>query len=248
MNPTPQAGRASEAVDVDGARRALRRGTAVVLPNPAPLTHVVAGPDPQAVNTAKGRPADQAVALWAHDPDTFAAAGEALDLTERLAALARRLLVEERVTLLLPLRSGAPRPDWLAPATRDGWTMLFGARWTPLLPVLADHPVLYVSSANRTGHPPAATVDDALAMFPPAVPVLALPAATTDSTDSTDTALPPRAATTTLRLHPDGRLDLHRHGAQDRPYPDADRYLEHVHATYRAQDPASEATPTGGRS
>ncbi|MFF2076826.1 Sua5/YciO/YrdC/YwlC family protein [Kitasatospora sp. NPDC058162] len=211
-------------VDLAGARAALRRGTAVVLPNPAPLTHVVAGTDPRAVNTAKGRPAEQAVALWAHDPGTLARLGAVLDLSPELAAAARRLLSEERVTLLLPLRPGAARPDWLVPATRDGWTLLFGARWEPVLPLLADHPVLYVSSANRTGHPPAATAAEARAMFPAAVPVL--------GTAGPDTAVGGRAATTTLRLHPDGRLDLHRPGAQDRPHPGRGAYLAHVRTAF----------------
>lgn len=202
-------------------RAALHRGTAVVLPNPAPLTHVVAGTDPRAVNSAKGRPADQAVALWAHHPRTLAALDGVLALTPGV----RRLLTEERVTLLLPVLAEAPA--WLAPATRDGWTMLFGARWEPVLPLLDDHPVLYVSSANRTGHLPAATTAEALAMFPPEVPVLASAAPPSD-----------RAATTTLRLHPDGRLDLHRHGAQDHPFPDAAAYLTHVRTTYLGGGPA----------
>ncbi|GAA2787871.1 hypothetical protein GCM10010441_11190 [Kitasatospora paracochleata] len=214
-------------VDPDGARIALHRGTAVVLPNPAPLTYVVAGTDPAAVNTAKDRPTDQAVALWVHDPATLAALDAVLDLDPARTAAVRRLLAEELVTLLLPLRPGAARPAWLAPATRDGWTMLFGARWAPLLPVIAGHPVLYVSSANRTGHRPAATAAEAVAMFPPAVPVLGAGPLTGGGPDTR-----PRAATTTLRLHPDGRLELHRRGAQDRPHADFDRYLDLVRSTY----------------
>lgn len=75
---TQPSGRTSESkaeglVGVDEARAALRRGQAVVLPNPAPLTCVVAATDAQGVNRAKGRPEGQAVALWAHDPGTFAA-------------------------------------------------------------------------------------------------------------------------------------------------------------------------------
>ncbi|GAA2143186.1 hypothetical protein GCM10009760_29200 [Kitasatospora kazusensis] len=209
-------------VDADGARRALRGGAAVVLPNPAPLTYVVAATDPRAVNAAKGRPLGQAVALWAHDPAVLAALDGVLDLAPGPAALAHRLLTEERVTLLVPLRSDVQPPPWLAPAALDGWTLLFGARWTPLRPVLAEHPVLYVSSANRTGHAPAATAAEATAMFDATVPVLgcaSLPGA------DRDPAEPPRSATTTLRLHPDGRLDLHRRGAQDRGHPNADRYL-----------------------
>ncbi|MER5637009.1 Sua5/YciO/YrdC/YwlC family protein [Kitasatospora sp. NPDC002227] len=195
-------------------RSALRGGAAVVLPNPAPLTHVVAATDPAAVNTAKGRPAAQPVALWAHDPATL---DQVLELSPAPAAVARRLLTKELVTLLLPLEG--PLPAWLAPATHRGWTLLFGARWEPVRPLLTEHPVLYVSSANRTGHPPAATTAEARAMFPPTVPVLPHQAETG-----------PRAATTTLRLHPDGRLELHRPGAQDQP--DPDRYLDRVRAAY----------------
>ncbi|MFE0462873.1 hypothetical protein ACFW1A_26830 [Kitasatospora sp. NPDC058965] len=208
---------AAGTTDADGARTALARGAAVVLPNPAPLTCVLAGTDARAVNSAKGRPADQAVALWAHDPGTVAALG--------LDAGVHRLLVEERVTLLLRLPGGAGP----APATRDGWTMLFGARWAPVLPVLAPHPVLYVSSANRTGRPPAATAAEAAAMFPATVPVL--DPAGLSGIDDGPTATP-RAATTTLRLHPDGRLELHRRGAQDGAFADPDRYLDHVRARY----------------
>lgn len=42
---------------------ALRAGRPVVVPNPAPLTYVIAARDPRAVNVAKGRPAEQSVAL-----------------------------------------------------------------------------------------------------------------------------------------------------------------------------------------
>ncbi|MFJ7146706.1 hypothetical protein ACIQVT_00515 [Streptomyces sp. NPDC100445] len=223
----------SGTVDADGARRALRQGGAVVLPNPAPLTYVVAATDPQAVNLAKARPPDQAVALWAHDPRTRAALDDVLDLDARLQALTRRLLAEERVTLLVPLRPRGRFPDWLSPASQDGWTLLFGARWTPLLPVLTDFPILYVSSANRTGEPPAATAAEATAMFPPATPVL-------DGTSFTgagnDHDGRPRSATTTLRVHPDGRLDLHRHGAQDYAHPTAEQYLTGLQAKYAGSE------------
>ncbi|WP_329485499.1 hypothetical protein OG618_02715 [Kitasatospora sp. NBC_01246] len=129
----------------------------------------------------------------------------------------------------MPLRPGATLPDWLPPASRDGWTLLFGARWTPLLPVLEDHPIRYVSSANRTGHPPAASAADATAMFPDTVPVLG---ATSLTGAGRDPAGPPRWATTTLRLHAGGRIYLRRHGAEDHPHGSADRYLERVRAGY----------------
>jgi tRNA A37 threonylcarbamoyladenosine synthetase subunit TsaC/SUA5/YrdC len=208
-------------------RRALREGAAVVLPNPAPLTCVVTATRPHTVNEAKARPAGQPVALWAHHPGTLDAVTARTALDAAGTALAGRLLAEEHLTLLLPLRAGAEPPAWLAPACKDGWTLLFGARWQPLAPLLDEHPVLYVSSANRTGRPPAATPAEALAMFPASVPVLRPPLRADDAPGGPD-----RRATTTVALHPDGRLTLHRHGAQNQPYPHPDDYLAHLRTRY----------------
>lgn len=212
--------------DLSQAMRTLREGTAVVLPNPAPLTHVATATTPQAVNEAKGRPLDQPVALWAHHADTLHAVAAVTELDAAGSALAVRLLAEEYLTLLVPLRP-SPRPSWLAPACKAGWALLFGARWQPLRPLLDEHPVLYVSSANRTGRHPAATTADALAMFPATVPVLQLPHPL-----EPEAAKATRQATTTVTLHPDGRLTLHRHGAQDRLYDHSDDYLHHLRAEY----------------
>ncbi|MFD8420784.1 hypothetical protein [Streptomyces sp. NPDC059466] len=217
--------------DVDAVRASLSLGRAAVLPNPAPLTFVVAATTAHAVNRAKGRPVDQPVALWTHHPRTTDLVLRALDLAPHAAAAARRLLADERVTVLAPLRHDHTPPGWLDPATQDGWTLLFGARWSPLRAVLDEHPVLYVSSANRTGRPPAPTAVQARAMFPEGVPVLD-PAALAGTTPDIPGS-PPRAATTTLRLHPDGRLELHRSGAQDAKHPDPAAYLRHLRATDR---------------
>ncbi|WP_030397968.1 Sua5/YciO/YrdC/YwlC family protein [Kitasatospora purpeofusca] len=219
MTPTPPA---RELSDLAAVSAALTRGRAVVLPNPAPLTCVVAATRPEAVNTAKQRPAEQAVALWAHHPRTLDALTERLDLGPDALRLARRLLAEEHLTVLAPVRRPEQAPPWLAPATKDGWTLLFGARWQPLTGLLDAFPVLYVSSANRTGHDPAPGPDEALAMFPPEVPVLRSPVADGDHDGPGSVR---RAATTTVRLYPDGRLALHRHGAQDRAFADPEQYL-----------------------
>ncbi|ANW22595.1 hypothetical protein I3J09_28300 (plasmid) [Streptomyces clavuligerus] len=216
--------------DTAAVRRALDRGRAVVLPNPAPLTCVVAATGPAAVNTAKRRPAGQAVALWAHHPDTLDRLDGLLDLDRDTRRFARRLLGEELVTLLVPVHDHLSVPAWLAPATLSGWTLLFGARWQPLAPLLDPFPVLYVSSANRTGGQPAATPADAAAVFAPDAPVLADP---TGPAPPSGPAAPGRRATTTVRLHPDGRAELHRHGAQDGSHPGPGRYLRHLHRSYR---------------
>ncbi|MER5867564.1 Sua5/YciO/YrdC/YwlC family protein [Kitasatospora sp. NPDC002040] len=234
MNSTPATAPPGP-VDLDTARRALRGGAAVVLPNPAPLTHVVAAIGLRTVNRAKARPADQPVALWAHHAGTLRAVTDCSALDPADTALAGRLLTEEHLTLLLPLRPEARRPDWLEPACKDGWVLLFGARRPLLGPLLDEHPVLYVSSANRTGSPPAAGTAEALSMFPAEVPVLHLPDPGDDLPDGRV-----RRATTTVALHPDGRLTLHRHGAQDHPFPDPDDYLRHLRARY------APSTPHGG--
>ncbi len=225
MTPTPPARELSE---LPAVRAALARGRAVVLPNPAPLTCVVAATRPDAVNTAKQRPAEQAVALWAHHPRTLDALTERLDLGPDALRLARRLLAEEHLTVLAPVRRPEEAPPWLAPATQDGWTLLFGARWQPLADLLDACPVLYVSSANRTGHDPAPGPAEALTMFPPDVPVLRSPVPDDGPGGPDGPGGAGRAATTTVRLHPDGRLDLHRHGAQDRAFADPDQYLARI--------------------
>ncbi|NED80455.1 hypothetical protein G3I76_10210 [Streptomyces sp. SID11233] len=225
MTSTPHP-KARPPADFTGVREVLAAGEAVVLPNPAPLTHVVTATRSRAVNAAKGRDARQPVALWAHHPDTLDTLDRLWDLTPRDRVLARRLLGDEHLTVLLPLRPGLEGPAWLAPAQKDGWVLLFGARWQPLRPLLDEHPVLYVSSANRTGHPPATTTEEALAMFPAAVPVLHLPQPDGGPSRAG------RRATTTVRLPPDGRLDLHRHGAQDRDHGSAGAYLNHLRARY----------------
>lgn len=217
----------------DAVRAALSDGRAAVLPNPAPLTYVVAGTAPHAVNRAKDRPADQPVALWTHHPGTTDLVLGALCLTPEAARTARRLLTDEQVTLLAPLRRDRPPPSWLAPAAHQGWTLLFGARWEPLVPVLDEYPVLYVSSANRTGQPPAPTAARARAMFSDDVPVLDPVALPGTLPDPPGTA--PRAATTTVRLHPDGRLELHRSGAQDGRHPGPGSYLHHLSTAHGAQ-------------
>ncbi|MEU3526388.1 Sua5/YciO/YrdC/YwlC family protein [Streptomyces sp. NPDC038707] len=192
------------------------------------MTRVVTATRPRTVNEAKARPADQPVALWAHHPDTLDTLARHWDLDPGSSRTARRLLAEEHLTVLLPLRQDTGRPAWLSPAVKDGWMLLFGARWQPLRPLLDEHPVLYASSANRTGRPPATTSAEALAMFPETVAVLEelAPGQAVPPADG------PRRATTTVRVHPDGRLELHRHGAQDRPYATADDYLSHLTSRY----------------
>lgn len=212
-------------VSLERAASALGDGGAVVLPNPAPLTHVVAARGAPTVNAAKGRPAGQPVALWAHHPGTVRDLDGVWDLAPDDRALARWLLAAEHLTVLVPVRTDTEVPAWTAPAVKDSWMLLFGARWEPLRPLLDRHPVLYVSSANRTGCSPVATTADALAAFPAEVAVLAPPATEAPATE--------RRATTTVRLRRDGGLDLHRDGAQNHDHPDPADYLRRLRGRAR---------------
>ncbi|EMD22702.1 L-threonylcarbamoyladenylate synthase [Amycolatopsis azurea] len=211
-------------MDVRAAADALRAGSAVVFPNPYPLTSVVAATSPEVVNTAKGRPAGQAVALWLVDDERWSEFAGALDLDDATCGLARDLLVHERLTLLLPLTADRV-PDWALPADRDGHALVFGACWDPLRPILTGIGPLHVSSANRTGHPPAASPAEARAMFPPEVHVL-------DAIDGSPVI--GRAATTTLRVSRNHGLKHIRPGAQDRPHREPDAYLARLHTIYGA--------------
>jgi tRNA A37 threonylcarbamoyladenosine synthetase subunit TsaC/SUA5/YrdC len=99
--------------------------------------------------------------------------------------------------------------------------LLFGARWAPLTRLLVDFPQLYVSSANRTGCPPAATAAQATTMFGIHIPVV--------DADTLRDPDHPHAATTMLCIAPDGNLTLARHGAQDTANgPDPAAYLKRL--------------------
>ncbi|MBY8860541.1 Sua5/YciO/YrdC/YwlC family protein [Nocardia sp. CA2R105] len=212
-------------VALEQVAAALATGSAVVLPNPYPLTSVVAALRAETVNAAKGRPADQPVALWLSDPAVWAEFATSLALDAGMADLARTLLVEERLTALLPINPTAA-PDWVRDAARDDCVLVFGSCWSPL-DALLTRP-LRVSSANRTGHSPVASADEASATFPPDVHILA---------DGDGRPAEGRSATTTVRITNSGVTHT-RCGAQDRAHGGPSAYLHHLREVYRS-DPAT---------
>ncbi|MBT0565949.1 hypothetical protein [Williamsia sp. CHRR-6] len=225
--PVPvSAAPAAVSSDLMTARSELAAGSAVVLGNPAPLAWVVAATDPRVVNSAKGRPLEQSVALWVHTAETVDAVIDLCAVVDR--PLVDHLLVEERATVLLPVRPGAAIPQWMAPAHRDGWVLLFGSRWPGTSAVLDGHRVVYVSSANRTGSAAAVDMGSARSMFGESVCIHDCGA----GAQVTDVN---RRSTTTVRVQPDGQLTLHRPGAQDGRWPDPQSYLDHLRTAYRAK-------------
>ncbi|MFJ4479513.1 Sua5/YciO/YrdC/YwlC family protein [Streptomyces xanthochromogenes] len=228
---------ATTPLDIGTAANALATGQAVILPNPSPLTYVVAATTPEAVNNAKARPADQEVALWVHSDTTWTELTPELDLTPAALGTALNLLRVEMITLLVPVRIDTVPPVWATPALRDGHLLLFGAHWPPMARLLARFPRLYVSSANRTGRPPAPTATHATAMFGPDIPVV-------DADRLRDTGTL-HAATTMLRIASDGTLTHIRHGAQDHAHgSNPQHYLRHLD---RARGVEPDVTSSAGR-
>jgi tRNA A37 threonylcarbamoyladenosine synthetase subunit TsaC/SUA5/YrdC len=136
---------------------ALRSGFPVVLPMPSPLPYVITGTDAEAVNTAKKRPASQPVGVSVVNIDVIAAH---LGVDDGVLPLARWLCDSELVSLLVPVRPGAPK--WLRPATSEGMVFFSAAPWLPeLAEIIATFEHLYISSANITTGRPATTVAEA---------------------------------------------------------------------------------------
>ncbi|MDP9831054.1 hypothetical protein [Kineosporia succinea] len=185
------------------ARELLEQGQAVVLPNPSPLTCVVAATSPAVVNAAKGRPERQNVAVWGLDDDFWSLLRPFIDLPD--TPFAFDLLRRHPVTALLPVRG--PLPRWAEPAVRDRQILLFGTRWEPVAEAVAGFGHLYVSSANRTGRPPAATAAQAREMFGDRCAIV--------DRDVHHSPHLTHRATTMVRIAPDGSVHLARSGATD---------------------------------
>jgi L-threonylcarbamoyladenylate synthase len=200
---------------LDRVTRALEAGAAVLLPTPSPLPYVVAARTAERVNTTKGRPAGQAVALWVPD---LAPVAPWIALAAARLPLLRRLLVDELVTVLVPARVAPDAPAWLEPSLRDGYLLLAGPS-LPALGALHTGPrPLYVSSGNRTTQPPAATAEEAAAAFGPEVLVL-------DGDVLRDAGVR-HASSTMLRFGAGAELEVVRHGVQDAAFADGEAYLK----------------------
>ncbi|HEX6447023.1 MAG TPA: Sua5/YciO/YrdC/YwlC family protein [Streptosporangiales bacterium] len=204
------------------ACRALADGRAVVVPNPSPMTYGVVATSPQAVNLLKGRPADQHTAVSVHDAAEWQRIVACLDVPP---GVLRRIVVllRQRLSLLVPLRDSGPRPDWIAPAVRDGYLAMFDGWWAPTARLWDAFPRLYGSSANRTGRPPAASA----AEVDPAM----LAAAQVVDGDALREGEQVHAASSMVRVARDGELSLYRRGAQDAASGlDPDAYVRHLAA------------------
>ncbi|MGF7236925.1 MAG: Sua5/YciO/YrdC/YwlC family protein [Frankia sp.] len=197
---------AADAAGLGLAGDAMRAGDAVLLPMCSPLPYVVAGCTQAAVNSAKGRPPGQPVALWVNGVDQLAPLLE-LD-ADRLTLLAW-LMARELVTVLVPVARPDDCPGWLRPSVSEGYALVCD----PAPPVLAElradlHPV-YLSSGNRTNVRPAVTAGEADAGFGHELTVV-------DGDADRDLGRP-HASSTMLQIEREGGLRVARHGVQDAP-------------------------------
>ncbi|MEX0427009.1 Sua5/YciO/YrdC/YwlC family protein [Nocardioides sp. DS6] len=210
--------------ELPGVARAcdmLAAGQALVVPNPPPMTYGVVATQAWEVNAVKGRPVDQNVAVSLHDPSEWAAVVPSLDLPSRALDGVVSLL-GQRLSLLLPVRADRPPPRWVAPAVRAGQLAAFDGRWSPTAAIWDRFPRLFGSSANHTGWPPAATAQEARIALGHECEVI--------DGGPFDLESSSRRASTLVGVGRDGRLRLHRRGAQDQSWSSPGGYLAHLAA------------------
>jgi tRNA A37 threonylcarbamoyladenosine synthetase subunit TsaC/SUA5/YrdC len=199
----------------------LAQGAAVVVPNPPPMTYGVVATTARMINTVKCRAPSQNVAISVHDQSEWRRMLPIIDL--QAAALEGVVtLLRRRLTLLLPVRPDLPTPPWIAPAVRAGQLAAFNGWWAPTAPIWERFPRLYGSSANRTGEPPATSAAQARRTF--GRDCFVVDAESIIDADALGSQSKRSAPSTMMRLDRDGRLSLHRSGAQDQhwaPRPEA---------------------------
>jgi tRNA A37 threonylcarbamoyladenosine synthetase subunit TsaC/SUA5/YrdC len=207
---------------IEEAIGALRSGSPIVIPAPSPLAYAIVGTDAAAVNTAKGRPADQPAGIGVADIGIVA---PYLDLADGVLPMARWLCESELVSLLAPVRPGGP--GWLAPATSGGMLFFTSTPWlSPIAPIIAEFGRLYMSSANRTGTLSATTVAEAGQAFGDTLIVL-------DGDPLRDQS-GPHGSTTMVRIGRDGDLSVARPGINNRSFgDDLDAYAASLTVRWR---------------
>jgi L-threonylcarbamoyladenylate synthase len=213
-----------EGRSVEEAIAALRSGSPIVFPAPSPLPYAIAGMEAAAVNTAKGRPADQPAGLSVADLDVVA---PYLDVADGVLAMARWLCESELVSLLVPVRPGGP--GWLSPATAEGMLGFTSAPWLPdIAKIITEFGHLYVSSANRAGGRPATTAAEAGQAFGDRLVVL-------DGDPLRDRS-GPHGSTTIVRVSRDGDLAVARPGINDQVFGQGLKdYAAYLAARWRAR-------------
>ena len=209
---------------VDQAVAALRGGSPIVIPTPSPMAYTITGTRAAAVNTAKGRPADQPAGLSVTDINVVA---PYLDIAEDVLPMARWLGESEMVSLLAPVRPGGP--GWLSPAISGGMLFFACIPWLPgVAKIIAEFGYLYMSSANLTASRPATTAAEAGEALDDRLIVL--------DGDSLRDASRPHGSTTMVRITSDGDLTVARSGINNLAFgDDLEGYATDLATRWRAR-------------
>jgi len=213
-------------IDDDSVTQAvevLRSGSPVVIPTPSPLAYTITGTQAAAVNTAKHRPASQPVGVSVAHMDVIA---PYLGLADGLLPMARWLCESELVSLMVPVRPGAP--GWLAPAISDGIVFFSATPWLPeLAEIIATFGHLYVSSANTSGERSATTAAEVGRSFGDDLLVL-------DGDPYRDRSRP-HGSTTIVRMTRAGDLAIARPGINNEAFgPDLSAYASDLSRRWHA--------------
>jgi tRNA A37 threonylcarbamoyladenosine synthetase subunit TsaC/SUA5/YrdC len=213
-------------IDDDSVARAvevLRSGSPVVIPTPSPLAYTITGTQAAAVNTAKNRPASQPVGVSVASLDVIA---PYLDLADGVLPMARWLCESELVSLMVPVRPGAP--GWLSPAISGGLVFFSATPWLPgLVPIIAAFGHLYVSSANTTGERSATTAAQVGRSFGDDLLVL--------DGDACRDQSRPHGSTTMVRMTSAGDLAVARPGINNEAFgPDLNAYASDLSRRWQA--------------
>jgi L-threonylcarbamoyladenylate synthase len=207
---------AADAAGRQQAGRVLDAGGAVIVPLPTPLPYVVASLDAAMVNVAKGRPSEQPVGLTVAD---FSLVTPHVELDADTLALARWLTADQLLNLLLPVGDG--RPAWMRPSTSKGWLGVTLACLDQTRALLDQRRQLYLSSANRTGYPPALTAPAADAAFAGQLLVI--------NGDPARALSVAAGSATIVRVGSHRHLEVIRHGIHDAAFAgDTQRFLQHL--------------------
>ena len=206
----------------------LRSGSPVVIPTPSPLAYTITGAQAAAVNTAKNRPASQPVGVSVAHLDAIA---PYLDLAGGVLPMARWLCESELVSLLVPVRPGAP--GWLSPAISGGMVFFTSTPWLPeLATIITTFGHQYVSSANTTGERSATTAAEANSPFGDDLLVL--------DGDAYRDRSRPHGSTTIVRMTRAGDLAIARPGINNEAFgPDLTAYASDLSRRWHAGQPAA---------
>ncbi|MCP6759969.1 MAG: hypothetical protein NHB32_14705 [Fischerella sp. CENA71] len=143
-------------------KRHLSEGQPVVLPNPSPLPYVVVAVSPIIINSLKRRSLDQNVASFI---GRFETVKQYFNLDQYGMEIAEKCLVENKMTVLCPVKNDIEMPTFFLPSLKNNHVLLFATHLPGLQQLCVEFPSLYVSSGNVTKMEPQQFCTDVQTQF-----------------------------------------------------------------------------------